>query len=181
MALVARFGNRGADRTLRLVGAAAMACALATVANAQSASRVLPVYYVPADTVSVVIELDAPLGTAAVGVEDTPPAGWTVSAVSHSGALDTQSGKVKWGPFFDPSIPASVSYDATPPPSASVAGCFVGSALFDTTEVTITGSECVAGPVPASSTWAALVLGLCLVIAGTVVGGDRSRARWGMR
>ncbi len=159
-----------------ILGAIFVACASSTDATAQTATRTLPAYYAPGDTLSVVIDLVSPAGTIAVGAEDAPPAGWTVSNISSSGEFDAQSGKVKWGPFFDPSIPASVSYDVSPPTSASSAGCFVGSVLFDTTEVAIAGAACVAGPVPAASTWGLALLALLVTIGGTLILNDRVKA-----
>lgn len=174
---VAHFRRGASRRTILLFGAVFLAWASAADANAQTAARMLPAHYTCGTTINVVIDLDAPAGIGVVGVEDSPPAGWTVSSVSHSGAFDAQTGKVKWGPFFDPSIPEFVTYDVTSPATSSREGCFGGFALFDTTEVAIVGSECVAGPVPAASMWGLVLLALLVVVAGTVVLNERFRTQ----
>src|SRR4051812_30565994 len=50
-------------------------------------------------TVSIIAAPDA--RTVVQAIEDAPPAGWTVGAISHGGAFDSATGKVKWGPFTD--------------------------------------------------------------------------------
>ena len=141
----------------------------APMAAGQSAVRDLPPTYgggVSNFTVSITI--NPPQGVAAVGLEDRPPAGWPVSNISNSGALDVQSGKVKWGPYFG-SIPSNVSYQLAVPGSASGPACFVGAVSFDGLDRPISGDQCVYGPVPAVSEWGVLVLGLSVLIAGTIL------------
>ncbi len=75
---------------------------------------------------TVRIALNIPPGTFAIGLEDSPPAGWTlISNVSNSGGYDAINDKVKWGPFFAP-FPAEVSYDVMVPVSATGQHCFCG-------------------------------------------------------
>lgn len=149
-------------------------CALAMglaapMAAGQSAVRDLPPVYVAGDTgITTLITINSPQGVAAVGLEDRPPAGWPVSNISNGGALDIQSGKVKWGPFFG-TIPGSVSYQLAVPASASVPACFVGAVSFDGLDQPITGDACIAGPIPAASDWGLLVLSLSLLIGGTIL------------
>ena len=50
-------------------------------------------------TVIIDVWLDASAGTYAL--EEMPPPGWNVLGISHDGAFDPLTGKVKWGPFFD--------------------------------------------------------------------------------
>ena len=108
------------------------------------ADRDLPDEYCPGQTLSVTITIDTPTGTLAVGIEDSPPTGWTdISSISDGGAYDSENHKVKWGPFFDPSFPASVSYEITPPEDASGAMCFSGTVSFDGINQDILGDECV--------------------------------------
>ncbi len=144
-------------------------CLAASTAAGQSAVRDLPpVYGGGVTSFSVSIAINPPPGVAVVGLEDKPPAGWPVSNISNGGALDTQSGKVKWGPFFG-TIPASVSYELEVPGSASGPACFVGAVSFDGLDQPIGGDACVYGPIPAASEWGLLVLGLSILIGGTIL------------
>ena len=101
--------------------------------SAQNAIRDLPADYVPGVTFTVSIALNPPGGTAVVGVEEQPPIGWVVSRLSHSGVFDTQSQKVKWGPFFGGSVPPAVSsFFNSPSPSGSLCGAgFVPLAIWE--------------------------------------------------
>ena len=111
---------------------------------ASGAVRVLPQQVEGGTAFSVVITVDPPAGTTAVGIEDRPPAGWDVIAnISNGGTCDAANHKVKWGPFFAPSIPAQVSYDITPPPDASGMACFAGTVSFDGFNEPIAGDSCV--------------------------------------
>jgi hypothetical protein len=140
----------------------------AQIAAGQSAVRELPpVYGGGVSNIAVSIKINRPPGVAAVGLEDLPPAGWPVSNISNPGSLDPQNGKVKWF-FFGPS-PSSVSYELAVPGSASGPACFEGDVSFDGLDRPITGDACVIGPVPSVSEWGALVLGLSLLIGGTLV------------
>jgi hypothetical protein len=119
-------------------------------------------------------------GTGAVsapGVEDKPPAGWTISNISNGGAFDANSGKVKWGPFFSPSIPSVLTYDVLPSLSSTSEVCFVGTASFDGLDEAIGGELCIPAPVPAASAWGLLTLVLGLVIVGSICVQRRVRAR----
>jgi len=141
----------------------------AQIAAGQSAVRELPpTYGGGVSSFAVSITINRPQGVAAVGLEDLPPAGWPVSNISNGGALDVRSGKVKWGPFFG-TIPGGVSYELAVPGSASGPACFDGDVSFDGLDRPITGDACVVGPVPAVSEWGALVLGISLLIGGTLV------------
>ena len=138
-------------------------------ALAQSATRGLPDSFRPGEPFSVAITLVVPPGTTGAGAEDRPPIDWVVSNISNSGTLDTQSMKVKWGPFFAPSIPTMLSYEVTPPSSATGEQCFVGTVSFDGLDQPITGDLCVVQEIPAVTTWGMVVLGLLTAAAATVV------------
>jgi hypothetical protein len=152
------------------IGLIALAVGLAApIAAGQSAVRDLPpTYGGGVSSFAVSITINPPQGVAAVGLEDLPPAGWPVSNISNGGARDVQSGKVKWGPYFG-SIPSSVTYVLGVPGPASGPSCFDGNVSFDGLDRPITGDACVVGPVPAISEWGALVLGISLLIGGTLV------------
>ena len=154
----------------RALQAAVVALLLGGPVVAQSASRELPASYRPggaAQTVSVTL---AGIGSVtAVGAEDKPPSGWTVSNISNGGAFDGQSGKVKWGPFFSPSIPSTLTYDIAAPVDASGEACFVGTASFDGLDQPVGGEQCIPAPIPATSTAGLLLFGALLTSLGGLV------------
>lgn len=147
---------------------------------ADGATRELPDHYGPDTTLTVTITIDPPDPPAnplPAGFEDSPPAGWAVSNISDGGTLDTQQGKVKWGPFFVLPIPEVVTYDVTPPASVSGEQCFTGIASFGITDVwPITGDQCIVVVVPALSEWGLAVMTLLVVTAGTIVIEKRGQA-----
>ena len=115
---------------------------------ADGATRDLPDCYTPEVALTVSIAIQPPPATSAVGLEDAPPVGWTVSNISSNGVFDALNGKVKWGPFFEP-FPAVVTYDVTPPIAEMGMKCFAGTVSFDgINQQPITGEECIseAGP-----------------------------------
>jgi alpha-tubulin suppressor-like RCC1 family protein len=95
--------------------------------------------------------ITTPPGSVSVhAVEDRPPAGWAVANISHGGVFDAQTGKVKFGPFFD-ATPRTLSYDVVPPTGAQGVFAFAGSASADGVNSPITGDQTMllAGPHPA--------------------------------
>ena len=143
---------------------------LSSAAFGSGASRDLPDSIVPGTSITVTILLDPPPGTSVAAAEDSPPPGWTVSNISNSGSLDAQTGKVKWGLFFAPSIPTTISYEVTT--SAQASPCFTGMISFDGAGSAITGDACAVS-IPTISTWGAAALSLMLLIGGQVI--KRSR------
>jgi hypothetical protein len=75
-------------------------------------------------------------------VEEKPPEGWLVSAVSDGGRFDLVTGKIKWGPFSD-RLTRTLSYSVTVPSSAGAEGWFDGEGSFDGQPLTTTGSVSV--------------------------------------
>lgn len=150
----------------------------ASTAVAQSANRDLPDLYRPGGPmVTVTITLNDVGAVAAAGLEDKPPSGWTVSNISNGGSFDVSSGKVKWGPFFSPSIPGALSYDVLPSPTSSGEACFAGTASFDGLDEAVGGELCIPAPVPAASAWGLLAMVLGVLSAATMV----IRSRVGLR
>lgn len=146
---------------------AAVECAsLGFAQGLGSASRDLPDNYRPGAPVPVTITMAPPPGVAVVGVEDLPPAGWQVNNITQSGSFDAQSGKVKWGPFFSPSIPTLVSYDVTPPAGTTGQRCFAGSASFDGADQPTGGDLCIPLAVPAVGEGGLAVLAVLLTASG---------------
>ncbi len=163
---------RGIRRLLLL--AALLACG---VARAAEVVATMPAIYGPAVPLVVSLDTRPDPGTLFNAVEDAPPPGWTVAAVSHGGAFDPVSGKVKWGPFGD-ATPRVLQYTATPPADAEGPQTFVGLAVFDTTALPI-GGDRVAGRLPgtASRTMPADYLpGAALTVSVAVAPSDAVRA-----
>ena len=136
--------------------------------NAQDPARDLSGYSDPVTVFAVQITVDSPPATVAAVIDETPPTNWTVSNISHSGTWDTQSQKVKWGPFFNPSIPSTVSYDITPSGVGS-ARCFDGTISFDAVDETIGGDLCAGDPIPAISGWGLVCMTLLLLTASSLL------------
>ena len=173
-------GGRATGGTMTAL-ALGMLSAMTPPSSAQLPVRDLSGYSDPATVFAVQITLGSPPGTVVAGIEETPPTDWTVSNISHSGTWDTQSQKVKWGPFFNPSIPTAVSYDVTPLGVGSVR-CFDGTISFDAADETIGGDLCVGDPIPAISQWGLVCMMLVLLTAaGVLLGRSRSHRDPGLR
>jgi len=107
-----------------------------------SATRTLASTYEPSVVVSVSISVNPGQGTQGYAVEETPPNGWGVSDINESGQWDSVNKKVKWGPFFDANN-RTLTYKATPPVGETGTKTFSGTASFDGTNVTISGSSSI--------------------------------------
>ena len=105
--------------------------AFATSAYTAGIGFVVQISAVPAST------------TLAYAVEDTPPAGWTVTGITNNGVYDAVNGKVKWGPFLD-TASRTLAYTVTPSATASGTATFTGTASFDGVNLAITGNRTLA-------------------------------------
>jgi hypothetical protein len=92
--------------------------------------RELPPAYAPGVKFAVALRAEPPAGSHAYAVEDLPPKGWEVSEVSHDGAFDALTGKVKFGPFTDDQA-RTLSYSLTPAADALGKVEFVGVGSID--------------------------------------------------
>ena len=153
---------------LLMISGLAVCTGAPQAAYAYGATRDLSDYSAPGVMFTVSISVDPPPGTA-VGLEDMPPAGWPVSSISNGGFWDADLQMVKWPPFYDPSIPAAVTYDVTPPPLAHGIFCFAGKVSFDGPDQAIGGDECIPIGVPTLSEWGMVAMTLLLLAAATVV------------
>ena len=81
-------------------------------------------------------------GTSVYAVEDRPPADWQVTEVSAGGVWDAQTGKVKFGPFFDAEA-RFLSYAVIPPAGATGVQCFEGVGSADGLDSPVTGPACM--------------------------------------
>ncbi len=147
-------------------------------AFAQGAVRDLPDHYGPGVSITVSIAINPPEGVSFAIPEDAPPAGWSVSDISNGGTWDAEQQKVKWGPFFAPSIPALVTYDAMPPGDTRGEQCFAGTIFFEPPgeEEPVAGDPCIPVAVPTLSEWGMMVLLLLILVSGTLAI-DRVRHR----
>ncbi len=98
--------------------------------------------YCPGRADLVRLELGDLTGVSAIAVEDSPPADWTVSAISNGGSYDAVNHKVKWGPLFSP-FPAELSYEVTPDESSATEKCFSGIVSADGVNKTTCGDDCM--------------------------------------
>ncbi|MDB6135842.1 MAG: outer rane adhesin like protein [Verrucomicrobiales bacterium] len=105
--------------------------------------RRLPGGYTPGVPLTVELQADPPDGTHAFAVEDQPPGGWRVDAVSHDGVFDPATGKIKFGPFTD-AVSRSLTYRLTPPANASGPGQFSGSGSVNGALYPVAGDHSIA-------------------------------------
>jgi PKD repeat protein len=98
--------------------------------------------YTPGVSMTVSITVNPAPTVNAYAVEDMPPTGWTVSQISHDGAFDTATGKVKWGLFAD-ATPRTLTYTVTPSSSSTGAQTFTGAVSFDGTSQAIIGDRTI--------------------------------------
>jgi len=122
----------------------------------------------PGITFTISISIQPPKGTAVVALEEIPPVDWIVLNISDSGIWDLQNEKIKWGLFFDPSIPSIVSYDVTPLTEFNGEQCFNGFASFDGADQDIGGDRCIIAAIPTLSEWGVLISALFIVAFGIV-------------
>lgn len=116
--------------------------ATASSVLAEGATRNLSDYAGAGVPFTVSIAIEAPAGTMALALEDSPPPSWTeIDNISDGGVYDPQHHKVKWGPLFS-DLSRTVSYELTPP-SEMTRYCFKGTASFDGINESIRGDDCV--------------------------------------
>lgn len=104
--------------------------------------RQLPAFYAPGLKLTVILKATPPNGTKNYAVEDSPPAGWKVGAVSDNGSYDTGNQKVKWGPFFDAAV-RSLSYEVTAPLGETGKREFTGTSAADVTILAVGGASII--------------------------------------
>ncbi len=103
-----------------------------------SVTRSLPEQYFSGQSVTVSLLVEPGLGTEVHAVLETPPAGWTVTNISHFGSVSPDGMMVRWGPFGDETS-RTFTYDLLPPDSAHSNAVFTGSGLFDGATVATLG------------------------------------------
>lgn len=106
--------------------------------------RELPDAYTPGNPFLVRLVARPPVGNHVWGVEDEPPRGWTVSAISNDGVFDPATGKVKFGHFTD-TRSRFLTYQVTPPPGASGVYEFNGTGSVDGVNTRVRGDRTISG------------------------------------
>jgi len=124
------------------------------VVTNQRATRALPGCYVAGYGVTVSIDVGPAPAVVQYALEDTPPPGWTVGAISDGGTWAAPTGEVRWGPFPDATARV-VTYVMTPPAGTTGVAAFGGVARFDGVEVPLGGTatlpRCEQHPADANS------------------------------
>ncbi len=100
--------------------------------------------YAPGVALTVTVHTVPDQTTEYYAIEDDPPVGWTVSAISDSGTFDAVNNKVKWGPFAD-NTARDLTYTLTPPSGASGTQAFDGDLSMDGGDTVTAGSSSI-GP-----------------------------------
>jgi len=106
----------------------------------QRGTRALPACYVPGYALTVTLDVGPAPDVQVQAIEDQPPAGWTLGAVSDGGAWDGLNAMVKWGPFYDATARA-ITYALTPPAEAGGSATFAGVVSFDGVDVAVGGTK----------------------------------------
>ncbi len=86
-------------------------------------------YYIPFEPVTVTVQVTPDPAVQVWAAEDAPPAGWTVTNISHNGVWDAATGKVKWGVFYNRSA-TTLTYRARPPVGEDGVKTFAGTAVL---------------------------------------------------
>lgn len=113
-----------------------------TLPGSGTAARSFAGCYSAGSATTVSLTTNPSSTTQVYAVEETPPSGWTISDISHSGSWDSSKKQVKWGPFFDHD-PRTLTYKATPPAGESGVKTFTGSISVDGISSAIGGSATI--------------------------------------
>lgn len=103
-------------------------------------TRILPSGYTPGAAVPVQISVKPDAGTLSWTLEETPPAGWTISNIQPDGGVWNAATKtIQWAPFTGAN-PVTLFYYATPPQTETGTKSFSGSATLDGLAVPVGGA-----------------------------------------
>ena len=86
-----------------------------------------PATYTVGQPVTVTLTCTIPAGAASYGLEETPPTGWTIAAISDGGTLT--AGVIRW--IFLDGNNRTITYTATPPAGTTGQQTFAGIANID--------------------------------------------------
>lgn len=108
------------------------------------AVRELPTSYVAGQPVPVTLRINPAADVIAYAIEEQPPLGWTVTGASDEAEIDSVSGAVRWGPYFD-NQPRVFTYQAIPPTGAAGFAQLSGLVSIDGEDVLIGGAQALNG------------------------------------
>jgi hypothetical protein len=94
----------------------------------------------PGASADLKLRIEPPSGTSAYAVEEEVPSGWIISNVSHNGSVDADTGRIRWGVFFD-SQARELAYTITPPANVAEIGRLRGNVSYDGAVRQLTGRE----------------------------------------
>lgn len=100
--------------------------------------RQLPAGYRVGRPVEVTLRVEPDAAVSLFAVLETVPAGWTVVEAPGAAAVNTGAGRIRWGPFVEPTV-RELTYRVLPAPEAMAPASFAGSADFDAVTVATTG------------------------------------------
>jgi Bacterial Ig domain len=106
--------------------------------QAATVTSSLPGFFTPGVPLTVTVNAMPDTTTQVYAIEETPPASWVVSEISHGGTFDLRAGTVKWGPFVDAAARV-LSYRITPPLGAAGTNRFSGRAAINDVLIPMTG------------------------------------------
>jgi hypothetical protein len=92
--------------------------------------RKLPAGYIPSQILTVTLTAQPPAKTSAYALEDQPPKGWIVTAISGDGFFDSATGEVKFGLFTDDKA-RTFTYNVTAPANATGSFEFTGNSSLN--------------------------------------------------
>ncbi|MHB1310038.1 MAG: hypothetical protein ACYC23_23445, partial [Limisphaerales bacterium] len=125
------------------------------------AERELPSTYSPGSQFVVRLNAVPPVEAGWYFVEEAPPSGWEVGAITAGGFFDPVRRTVNFGPFLD-SEPRELEYEITPPAGESGPRQFLGSVTTDRAETPIGGDTALEAvplhpaDLPATDAWLTL-------------------------
>jgi len=123
-------GQAAFDGSLGAIGGGRNLFVSSDVSPGAFVTRMLPPTYSPAAKLIVVLRTAALTNVGYYVVEDVPPAGWQVGLLNEGGSFDPAHFEVKFGPYFD-GQPRTLTYEVTPPLSATGTQQFSGTSLVD--------------------------------------------------
>jgi hypothetical protein len=119
--------------------------AITVTGDASKAMRLLPAQYQAGKKFRVGILVTPGRETTSYSVIERPPAGWTVSGISHGGTYDAASGEVRFGPIESDRV-RLLTYSVKPPSKAKGVQIFSGEIVADGVSTQIGGQQTIGGP-----------------------------------
>lgn len=111
--------------------------------TATYATRSMPSIYLPGVLLPVSIIVSPPTNVTTYGIEEFPPAGWTVSGLSEGGSYDVVTRKVKF--VFLDNQARTLTYQVLPPTGGLGVAEFAGSVAGAGVSLPISGQNTIQG------------------------------------